>query len=47
MDQAFAVLREHARTRNLRLSELARAFVEGKDPLAGAVQPRPGQRPRG
>ena len=47
MNDAFSVLREHARTRNLRLSELAQAFVEGTDPLAGAVQPRPGQRPRG
>jgi hypothetical protein len=47
MDQAFAILREHARTRNLRLSDLARAFVEGTDTLAGAVQPRLGRRPRG
>ena len=47
MNDAFSVLREHARTRNLRLSELAQAFVDGKDPLADAVQPRPGQRPRG
>ncbi len=29
MDQAFSVLREHARARNLRLSELARAFIDG------------------
>jgi transcriptional regulator with GAF, ATPase, and Fis domain len=47
MNDAFRVLREHARTRNLRLSELAQAFVEGNDSLAGAVQPRPGQRSRG
>ena len=47
MDQAFAILREHARTRNLRLSDLAQAFVDGKDPLAGAVQPHLGQRSRG
>ena len=47
MNDAFSVLREHARTRNLRLSELAQAFVEGNDSLAGAVQPRPGQRSRG
>jgi transcriptional regulator with GAF, ATPase, and Fis domain len=58
MDQAFAVLREDARTRNLRLSELARAFVEGTDPLTSpatarsqqqhprASRPRPGPRPR-
>ena len=59
MDQAFAVLREHARTRNLRLSELAQAFVEGTDPLASPAtarsqqqhprtsRPRPGHRLRG
>jgi transcriptional regulator with GAF, ATPase, and Fis domain len=47
MDQAFAVLREHARTRNLRLSDLARAFVEGTDTVTSPVRPRPGQRPRG
>jgi transcriptional regulator with GAF, ATPase, and Fis domain len=58
MDQAFAILREHARARNLRLSELARAFVEGKDTLtspatarsqqhARTSRPRPGTRPRG
>jgi transcriptional regulator with GAF, ATPase, and Fis domain len=59
MDQAFAILREHARTRNLRLSELAQAFVEGTDPLASPAtarsqqqhprtsRPRPGPRLRG
>jgi transcriptional regulator with GAF, ATPase, and Fis domain len=57
MDQAFAVLREHARTRNLRLSDLARAFVEGTDTLTSPAtarsqqhsrtsRPRPGPRPR-
>jgi AmiR/NasT family two-component response regulator len=35
MDQAFDVLRDHARTRNLRLSELARAFVNGTEDIAG------------
>jgi transcriptional regulator with GAF, ATPase, and Fis domain len=29
MDQAFNVLRDYARARNLRLSDLARAFVDG------------------
>jgi transcriptional regulator with GAF, ATPase, and Fis domain len=29
MDQAFNVLRDHARARNLRLSDLARAFIDG------------------
>jgi transcriptional regulator with GAF, ATPase, and Fis domain len=34
MDQAFSLLRESARTSNRRLSDLARAFVNGKDTLA-------------
>jgi GAF domain-containing protein len=29
MDEAFNVLRDHARARNLRLSDLARAFIDG------------------
>jgi AmiR/NasT family two-component response regulator len=29
MDQAFSVLRDHARTRNLRLSDVALAFIDG------------------
>src|SRR5579863_7801412 len=29
MDQAFTMLRDYARTRNLRLSELAQAFIDG------------------
>jgi transcriptional regulator with GAF, ATPase, and Fis domain len=29
MDQAFTVLRSHARNRNLRLSDLAQAFIDG------------------
>ena len=40
MDQAFAVLREYARTRNLRLSELARAFIDGTQNI-----PRPNPEP--
>jgi transcriptional regulator with GAF, ATPase, and Fis domain len=35
MDQAFKLLRESARTSNRRLSDLARAFVNGTDALAG------------
>jgi GAF domain-containing protein len=31
MDQAFNVLRDHARARNLRLSDLARAFIDGTE----------------
>ena len=53
MDQAFTLLRDNARARNLRLSELARAFVGGTEPLTGLVRratpqpPRsPGQAPR-
>ncbi len=34
MGQAFSLLRDHARTRNLRLSALAQAFVDGSEPLA-------------
>jgi GAF domain-containing protein len=43
MDQAFNVLRGYARTRNLRLSELARAFVDGSGTFPGLIEPR-GQR---
>ncbi len=35
MDQAFSVLRDHARTRNLRLSDVALAFVDGSEILTG------------
>ena len=50
MDRAFELLRNYARSHNLRLSEMARAFVEGSEPLAdlSAAQPsapRPGQPP--
>src|SRR6266853_355494 len=33
MEQAFNLLRDSARSRNLRLSELARAFIDGTDTL--------------
>ena len=33
MNQAFSLLRDHARARNLRLSDLAQAFVDGSEPL--------------
>ena len=51
MDQAFTLLRERARTSNRRLSDLARAFVDGTEALTGPAasrpqQPRPGSRPR-
>jgi transcriptional regulator with GAF, ATPase, and Fis domain len=54
MGQAFTLLRDHARTRNLRLSDLARAFVGGSEPLAsltatgrpqGPGARRPGSQP--
>ena len=41
MDQAFTLLRDHARSRNLRLSELAQAFIDGSEPLTGPTAARP------
>jgi transcriptional regulator with GAF, ATPase, and Fis domain len=44
MDQAFAVLRSYARDRNLRLSEVAQAFIDGTPadfPGLTARQPAP------
>jgi AmiR/NasT family two-component response regulator len=48
MDQAFSVLRDHARTRNLRLSDVALAFIDGSETLArtGAAQEHPARRDR-
>jgi transcriptional regulator with GAF, ATPase, and Fis domain len=37
MDQAFNLLRDNARSRNLRLSELAQAFIDGSEPLTGTA----------
>jgi len=57
VDQAFTLLRHQARNRNLRLSDLARAFVDGTEAVTGTAsgsprssrpgtrQPRPGPRP--
>jgi GAF domain-containing protein len=57
VNQAFALLRDQARNRNQRLSDLARAFVEGTQSMtvlagdsprtshSGARQPRTGPRP--
>jgi len=57
VDQAFTLLRDQARNRNQRLSDLARAFVDGTQAIPGpasrsarqshpgAGQPRPGLRP--
>jgi hypothetical protein len=41
MDQAFNLLRDRARTGNRRLSDLARAFVEGSEPLSEPATRRP------
>jgi transcriptional regulator with GAF, ATPase, and Fis domain len=35
MDQAFTLLRDNARSRNLRLSDLAQSFVDGQETLIG------------
>jgi transcriptional regulator with GAF, ATPase, and Fis domain len=44
MDQAFSLLRGQARARNLRLSDLAQAFIDGSETLTGPTAGRP--RPR-
>jgi len=53
VNQAFTLLRDQARNRNQRLSDLARAFVDGTQAITGSArashpgtrQPRPGPRP--
>ncbi len=45
MDQAFSLLREYARTRNLRLSDLAQAFIDGSETVAGLTTSRPQRLP--
>jgi GAF domain-containing protein len=40
VNQAFTLLREQARNRNQRLSDLARAFVDGTEPITGPVSGR-------
>ena len=47
MDQAFNVLRNHARARNQRLSDLAQAFVDGSENLTGGAASKTRQRPPG
>ena len=37
MEQAFTTLRDYARAHNRRLADLARAFVEGVEPLPGLI----------
>jgi GAF domain-containing protein len=43
MNQAFSLLRDFARSRNLRLSDLARAFVDGTETLTSLTGSRPQQ----
>jgi len=40
VDEAFAWLRNHARRNNLRLVDLARAFIDGEVPLSSIDPPR-------
>jgi hypothetical protein len=47
MDQAFNLLRDYARARNLRLSDLAQAFIDGTQTLTGLTRARPAQRQPG
>jgi AmiR/NasT family two-component response regulator len=41
MDRSFSLLRDFARARNRRLSELAQAFVDGTETLTDPTQQRP------
>jgi transcriptional regulator with GAF, ATPase, and Fis domain len=43
MGQAFNLLRDYARARNLRLSALAQAFIDGSEPLPGLSPSAPAQ----
>jgi len=45
-NQAFSLLRDFARARNLRLSDLAQAFVEGTETIASLSAIRPQRLPR-
>src|ERR1700722_15025322 len=44
-DQAFSILRSAARNRNLRLADLAQAFIDGTDLLTSLPPAAPQQRP--
>src|SRR5579863_10406805 len=44
-DQAFSLLRDFARARNLRLSDLAWAFVDGRETLTSLTASRPQRLP--
>ena len=39
-DQAFGLLRDHARSRNQRLSDVAQALIDGTEPVIGRTPPR-------
>jgi transcriptional regulator with GAF, ATPase, and Fis domain len=45
MDHAFNLMRDFARARNLRLSELAQAFVDGSEDLVGLTASMSSQQP--
>jgi AmiR/NasT family two-component response regulator len=47
MDQAFSLLRNSARSRNRRLSDLAHAFIDGTETLTSLTASRPRQLPLG
>jgi transcriptional regulator with GAF, ATPase, and Fis domain len=47
MDQAFRLLRDSARVRNLRLSGLAQAFIDGSETLTALTASNSPQRPPG
>jgi transcriptional regulator with GAF, ATPase, and Fis domain len=41
MEQAFVLLRDYARNHNLRLAELAQAFIDGNQTIVGQITERP------
>jgi ANTAR domain len=44
MDQAFGLLRDSARNRNRRLTDLAQAFIDGSEDLTSLTTARPQHR---
>ena len=45
MEQAFARLRNHARNHNLRLADVARQVIDGRQPVSGLERARPAPSP--
>ncbi|HEV2378128.1 MAG TPA: GAF and ANTAR domain-containing protein [Streptosporangiaceae bacterium] len=45
MEQAFSLLREYARARNLRLSELAQTFIDGSETVTDLTASKPPRLP--